>query len=372
MNKFHVLIVDDVESIRLYLKEILKSDNFMITEAENGNQAFQLIKEHEYDLILMDIEMPGPSGLNVTKRIRQELKFVHTPIIIMTALQSPELIQEAFEMGATDYISKPLSEYEVLARINLRLEHRNMERKLAEAKRVAEMASYAKSEFISRLAHELKTPLNAIYGFAQLIELESENESILENCQFILSGAKYQEELINEVTNLAQIEAGIIDINLSQVALDEVIKEAFHLTSPMANKFQVKLNFPRKKDVLYTLEADHKRLKQVFLNLLSNAIKYNKQEGDVHILIKPVSIGRIKIGISDTGEGISKEDIPKLFEAFNRLGAENTNIEGTGIGLLITKKIIELMGGDLEVESIQGKGTIFWVGLKAAPKVQEK
>ena len=371
MEALKILIVDDIESIRLYLKEILKSNTFIITEAENGKDAFQLIRNNEFDLILMDIEMPGPSGLDVTKRVRQELNFKHTPIIIMTALQSPELIQKAFEMGATDYISKPLSEYEVLARINMRLEHRGMERKLQEAKLAAEKVSYAKSEFISRLAHELKTPLNAISGFSQLIQLESENDSILENCEYILNAAKHQEDLINEVTNLAKIEAGIIDINLSEVSLADVIKEAFNLTSTMANKFQVTLNIPKKRDVLYTLEADHKRLKQVFLNLLSNAIKYNKQHGDVSILVKPVSVGRIKIGIVDTGEGIKKQDIPKLFEAFNRLGAETSQIEGTGIGLPISKKIIELMGGTIEVESTIGHGTIFWVELDADPAKKE-
>jgi len=368
MDTLKILIVDDIESIRLYLKAILKSDTFIITEAENGKDAFQLIRNNEFDLILMDIEMPGPSGLDVTKRVRQELNFKHTPIIIMTALKSPELIQQAYEMGATDYISKPLSEHEVLARINMRLEHRGMERKLQEAKLAAEKASYAKSEFISRLAHELKTPLNAIYGFSQLIELESDNESILENCEYILSAAKHQEDLINEVTNLAKIEAGIIDINLTEVSLADVIKEAFNLTSTMASKFQVTLTIPKKRDVLYTLEADHKRLKQVFLNLLSNAIKYNRQHGDVSILVKPVSVGRIKIGIVDTGEGIKKQDIPKLFEAFNRLGAEVTDIEGTGIGLPISKKIIELMGGTIEVESTVGQGTIVWIELDADPE----
>ena len=368
MNLLKILIVDDVESIRLYLKEILTTLDVDITEAADGNQAFQLIRDNEFDLILMDIEMPGQSGLEVTRRVRQELRYKYTPIIIMTALQKPELVQEAFASGATDYISKPLSQFEVLSRLEMRLENREMERKLREAKLVAEKANYAKSEFITRLAHELKTPLNAIHGFAQLIEVETDSANILESCTFILNAARHQEDLINEVTNLAQIEAGIIDINLSEVELAEIIKEAFSLTMPMANKFNVNLNFPRKRDVLYTLTADHKRLKQIFLNLLSNAIKYNKLNGEVNILVKPLSKGRIKIGVADMGQGIAKKDVPKLFESFNRLGAEKSDIEGTGIGLPITKKIIELMGGKLEVESIEGKGSTFWVELAASPK----
>lgn len=358
--------MDDVESIRMYLKEILKTLDVDITEAVDGDEAFQLIQDNEFDLILMDIEMPGQSGLEVTKRVRQELNYKYTPIIIMTALQRPELVQEAFASGATDYISKPLTQFEVLSRLGIRLEHRQMERELSEAKLAAERANYAKSEFISRLAHELKTPLNAIHGFTQLIELETDDENILESCTFILEATKHQEDLINEVTNLAKIEAGIIDINLSEVELVDIIKEAFGLTTPMANKFNVHLNFPRKRDVLYTLTADRKRMKQVFLNLLSNAIKYNKPDGDVNIIVESLSNGRIKIGVADMGQGIAEKDFPKLFESFNRLGAEKSDIEGAGIGLPITKKIIELMGGKLEVESTEGKGSTFWVELAAS------
>jgi len=346
------------------LLEILNQFNVTISEAENGDEAYDLVQNREFDLILMDIEMPGQSGLEVTQKIRQILSYEHTPIIIMTALQNPKLIQEAFEVGATDYISKPLTEYEVISRIRIRMDKRQLERELIDAKNAAEQANYAKSEFISRLAHELKTPLNAISGFTQLIQLETDNKSCLENCSFIMEAANYQEDLINEVTNLAKIEAGVIDIDLSNVDLVQIIKESFSLTQPIANKFNIRLNFPRRSDVMYTLKADHKRLKQVFLNLLSNAIKYNKPNGEVNLHAKTLSNGRIKIGVSDTGYGISKEDIPKLFETFNRLGAEKTDIEGTGIGLPISRKIVELMGGELSVESTKGEGSIFWIELK--------
>ncbi len=363
-----LLIVDDIKSIRLYLKEIFKSLNLKIFEAENGEKALTLIQEHSFDLILMDIEMPGESGIEITRKVRKELKFKHTPIIIMTSLKDPKLMKEAFLAGASDYIHKPLVPEEVIARVEIRLKNRAMERELLMAKSASERANQAKSEFMTRLAHELKTPLNAISGFTQLIEIETEDKSILESCGFILTGVKHQSELISEVTNLAQIEAGIIDIQYSDVDLTTIIKEAFNLTMLMAKQFNVRLNFPKIHDVDYRLTTDHKRLKQIFLNLLSNAIKYNKLNGEVNILVKPISIDRIKIGISDTGEGIKTEDIPKLFEAFNRLGAEDSEIEGTGIGLPITKKIIELMDGQLEVESTLGKGTTFWVELQAIHK----
>ena len=364
MKPLNILIVDDAESIRLYLKGILEPLNVSITEADNGDTAFRLIREREFDLIFLDIEMPGKSGLEVTKRVRKQLGYQYTPIIVMTGLHQPELIQEAFDYGASDYIAKPLSEIEVIARLKVRLENRRLDRALREARIIAENSNKAKSEFISRLAHELKTPLNAIHGFSQLIQSSNDDEDTLENVSYILAASKLQEDLINEVTHLAQIEAGIIDINLSQVELSDIIKTAFSLTTPMAKQFNINLNLPRKSDVMYTLTADSKRLQQVFLNLISNAIKYNKPNGAVSIEAKESeNKGHIKIGVKDTGQGISQDNIPKIFEAFNRIGAEDTDIEGTGIGLPITKKIIELMGGKIEIESTEGEGSIFWVDL---------
>lgn len=364
-----ILVVDDMESVRLYMREVLNSLDADVTEAPDGDQAFDLIKDNIYDLIFLDIEMPGKSGLEITKRVRKQLGFMYTPIIVMTGLQNPKLIQDAFDNGASDYISKPLSDVEILARLKTRLDNRRLDRELRNAQIAAEKANHAKSEFITRLAHELKTPLNAINGFAQLIQLEPSNEeATLESCSYIIDAAKLQEDLINEVTNLAQIEAGIIDIDLSEVELADILKEAFSLTRPMANKFNINFNLPRKADIMFTLTADNKRLKQVFLNLISNAVKYNKPNGEVAIKIGVAEDGFIKIGVADTGKGISKQDIPKLFEVFNRLGAEETDIEGSGIGLPITKKIVELMGGQLEVESEEGKGSIFWITLSGKEK----
>ena len=155
VKALEILVVDDVESIRSYLKEILQPLNVSVTEAEDGEQAFELIKKNEYDLILMDVEMPGESGLTVTKRVRKQLGFSYTPIIVMTGLQDQTLIQSAFDSGATDYIAKPLTQMEVVTRTKVRLENRRMSRELRDAQRRSESANKAKSVFISHLAHEV-------------------------------------------------------------------------------------------------------------------------------------------------------------------------------------------------------------------------
>jgi CheY-like chemotaxis protein len=229
MRLLNILVVDDSESIRLYLKKVLEPLNVEVTEAETGDQALKLIRENEYDLVFLDIEMPIMSGLEVTKRVRKQLGFMYTPIIVMTGLKQPELIQEAFDVGATDYITKPLSSIEIHARLKVRLENRRLDRELRQARIAAETANQAKSEFISRLAHELKTPLNAINGFAQLIQMTADDDELEEQAGHIINAAKLQEELINEVTNLARIEAGIIDMELKQVDLATIIKDAFSL-----------------------------------------------------------------------------------------------------------------------------------------------
>lgn len=359
-----ILVVDDAKSVRLYLKEILSSINAKVALADNGEQALTLIQQHEYNAIFMDVEMPGKSGLEVIKQVREQLGFKYTPIIVITGLQDQALIQRAFEYGASDYVTKPLYEHEVLARLKVRLENRELDRQLAQAKMQAENASLAKTEFISRLAHELKTPLNAINGFAQLIQISTVDQDILDKAAYIIGAAKLQESLISEVTDLAKIEGGIIDVNLVQVELDEIIKDTFNLVRPMANAAGISLILPRRSATSYSVIADKTRLQQVLLNVLSNAVKYNRENGEVSLIIKSSSTGGVKVGIKDTGPGIASEDQANMFEPFNRLNASSSDIEGTGLGLPIAKKLMQLMGAKLSVESCLGQGSTFWLVLR--------
>lgn len=362
-NTAEVLIAEDSEETRYYLKRILKPLNLGITEVENGDLALEKIKEREFDVVLMDIVMPGKSGLEVTKKVREELGYLFTPIIVMTAYNDEELIETAFKSGASDFMIKPLSKNEVLSRISKRIQQRNLEREMCNARAIAEKSNREKSDFITRLAHELKTPLNAIIGYTQLTKIKSDDQEIKTNCYEVLNAAKHQESLIREVTDLTKIEAGIIDICITDIDLFQAIENSIHLVQPMADEFNITLNKPLQTKLGYLVKADYTRLIQVLVNLMSNAIKYNKADGKVNILIKNDSDQRIKIGISDSGIGIAEKDIPLIFEAFNRLGASNTDIEGLGLGLPITKKIVELMGGVLEVESVENEGSIFWLEL---------
>jgi signal transduction histidine kinase/CheY-like chemotaxis protein len=233
---------------------------------------------------------------------------------------------------------------------------------LIEAKTMAEKASKAKTEFLSSMSHELRTPLNAILGFSQLFEYDqSLGEQRQSNAQAINNAGQHLLKLIDEILDLSRIESGNIDISMEAVSLEVVINESLSWVADMAESRKVNINFDASpcRDII--VEADAIRLKQVFLNLMSNAVKYNCEGGSVNITCAPGLNDCIRISIADTGPGISADRISQLFKPFNRLGAEFSGVEGTGIGLVITRQLIHLMKGELEVDSSPGEGSTFTV-----------
>ena len=248
---------------------------------------------------------------------------------------------------------------------NQTLQDKNVE--LENARFVAEKANRAKSEFLSSMSHELRTPLSAILGFAQLLESGSTplTPSQTKSIEQILKAGWYLLELINEILDLALVESGKLSMSLEAVSLPDILRECEIMIGPQAEKRGISLVFSQLKTPCF-VQADQTRLKQVIINLLSNAIKYNTAGGSIEVDSLASVPGRIRVGIRDTGAGLAPEQIEQLFQPFNRLGQKAGGIEGTGIGLVVCKRLIELMDGVIGVESTIGEGSLFWIELNLA------
>ncbi len=282
----------------------------------------------------------------------------------MTALRDAQNAIIGYLLIGTDNTARMVIEAE-RTRLDQALQDKNAE--LMSARIIADKANLAKSEFLSSMSHELRSPLNAILGFAQLMDSATPAASPQQKASIdrILHAGWYLLELINEILDLAVIESGSLAISEEPVSLAEVMFDCRSIIEPQSQKRGIRLSFPD-FDVPVFVRADRVRLKQVLINLLSNAIKYNRPDGTVVVGCDTTIKGRIRISVTDTGQGLSPDQLRQLFQPFNRLGQERSSEEGTGIGLVMSKLLVELMGGSIGVRSTVGAGSEFWYDLKAS------
>ncbi len=372
---------------------ILTSANFSIiaTDEKGIIQLFNVGAEHMLGYLAAEVvNKINPSDIHDPEEVMAraqalslELDTIITPGFEALAFKASRGIEDIYELT---YICKDGSRFPAIVSITaLRDDYgdiigylligtdnsarHKVESALQNAMAAAEKANLAKSDFLSSMSHELRTPLSAILGFAQLIEsgTPAPTPTQKRSVNQILQAGWYLLDLINEILDLALIESGKLSLSLEPVSLIEVMRECETMIETQANKYDVTVTFPN-FNILYFVNADRTRIKQVLINLLSNAIKYNRTGGSVFITCVELSGGRIRICVEDTGEGLTPEKIAQLFQPFNRLGQESNTVEGTGIGLVMTKRLVELMGGTIGLESTVGKGSIFWIEMSLTTK----
>jgi signal transduction histidine kinase/CheY-like chemotaxis protein len=238
---------------------------------------------------------------------------------------------------------------------------RQREHLLRAAKVEADRANKSKGDFLSRASHELRTPMNAVLGFTQLLEMDDLSEVQRSNVNRILKAGKHLLKLVNEVLEISRIESGGLAVELEPVKIGEAIREAAEFVEPLSRESGISIRIDTPETLENMVLADQQKLTQVFLNLLSNAIKYNRPNGSIVVAQELLGSGQLRINFTDTGNGISAGQRAKLFQPFERLGADRTKTPGTGLGLSLAKKMVELMGGSIGVDSVPGSGSTFWV-----------
>jgi two-component system, sensor histidine kinase ChiS len=371
-RRFRILVVDDEPINHQVLVNNLVLKKYMIMQASSGLEALQLLEQGlQPDLILLDIMMPRMTGYEVTQRIRENWSVNELPILLLTAKNQISDLVIGLEAGANDYITKPISKEELLARIKTHLslkyisdENRRLTLMADEARHAAESASRAKSAFLANMSHELRTPLNAILGYAGLLYEQAEDhayEDLLPELDKIQIAGKNLLAIISDVLDITRIEAERLDLHIREFKVRDLIDEIVTIIRPQleGNRLDVRYG-----SAVNTMCSDPKKIQQILQNLLSNAAKFT-HNGLIILSIERMDT-LISFRVVDNGIGIPAEHLEAIFEPFNQVDNSSTRIYGgTGLGLTICRQLCLLLGGRILVESEVNKGSIFTIQIPA-------
>jgi signal transduction histidine kinase/streptogramin lyase len=406
-GKFTILVVDDDLVNRQVLVNHLSLHNYTIHQTASGMETLAYFeKKNKPDLILLDVMMPKINGYEVTRKIRETWQADELPIILLTAKDQVADLVVGLESGANDYLTKPVYKDELLARIKthvhilqlqavrkkaerLQKEYnqtltrevakrtqalRESEAQLRLAKDAADVANRAKSTFLANMSHELRTPLNAILGFTQVMQRSQSLSLEHQNwVKIIYNSGEYLLSLINDVLDMSKIEAGKITLDEQDFDLHSLLDEVHNLFYLKAKDKHLQCLVKRHDNVPHYIHTDSKKLRQILINLFSNAIKFT-QTGGVYLYVEKISPKEetdadekitLHFKVEDTGAGVAEEELNKLFDPFSQTMTGRASQEGTGLGLPISRQFIELMSGDISVQSQIGKGTVFQFTIRA-------
>ncbi len=375
---YRVLLVEDNPADARLTRETLAEPGrhrFEIAEATSLRDALVLVDEGAFDVALMDLSLPDSQGLDGVAQLRAKNNSL--PIVVLTGLDDEEAAIEALQRGVQDYLVKggEATNYMVRA-IRYAIERKRIELLLVQAMQQAEIANRAKSEFLSTMSHELRTPLNAIIGFAELMKLEAMgpigHDSYREYASDICLSGSHLLTLINDILDLGRIEAGKAEVNDETLRLDEVFEATARIVRERAASAGLNLRISSAAK-LPPLRADRRKMLQILVNLLSNAIKFTPEGGQVSMDAELDPSDNIVIRIVDTGIGIAPEDIEKAMMPFGQIDSSlSRKHAGTGLGLPLTKNLVELHGGSIALKTALGAGTTVSLRLPAERVISAK
>jgi len=383
---FKLLIVDDdPENLKL-LSKIFNKENYYIQLANNGEEALNIIDKKQFDLILLDVNMPGMDGFEICKKIRLQSYLNTVPIIFLTAQSDRDSIINGFEIGAQDYVTKPFESRELrarvkthlslknnieqLANVNKLLEEKVIERtsQLSKALEKAEESDHLKSAFLANISHEIRTPMNGILGFIDLLKrpgLSTEKQSFY--IDVISESGKRMLNIMNDIVDLSKIESGLAEIHIQATHVNNILKYLYEFFNPKALKKKINLSYSCGiNDLNCTIDTDENKLTETLTNLIENALKFTNSGSiefgyNLNANIVPIEL---EFYVYDTGIGIPSNKLSLIFDRFMQADISLTrNYDGAGLGLSIAKSYVEMLNGKIWVESEVGKGSKFYFSI---------
>jgi signal transduction histidine kinase len=363
LNEAKILIVDDVQLNLDLMKEILSEKGYQVATAINGKSAISKARANKFDLILLDLIMPDIDGFDVCSTLKSTPQTSQIPVIFLTGTKENDYITKGFNLGAVDYILKPFSKEELLARVNVHLTLRKYQEELIKSKEKAEASAQAKAIFLANVSHEIRTPMNGIIGMIDILKNTPLTSEQREYIDIIGISGENLLMIVDDVLDFSKIEAGQITFENIRFDLYSAIDEVIKILRYKAIQKNLEFTFNIAPEIPQYLMGDPLRLKQVLINLCSNAIKFTaKGYVRVHVkLVQKTSASvHLQFEVQDTGIGISKENQAKLFSSFAQAEVSTARkFGGTGLGLAISKNLVQMMGGEIGLESEEGKGATF-------------